>query len=176
MESFVPRLELHDPFGTELHERAARLVKGLFTVEFSLGEKLVGITDNLLFEGLGLQPRKPSARVACAYPPYAKRIVNGNGNVNCELLNKGSPYHPVPDVGLGAVAVYAGRITTYDADVVEHGGSIYKVAVEPPLGVGIDDAGSLVGYRLAVDHEDVAQLGHLSLGVVMVYYRLIVYH
>jgi len=42
--------------------------------------------------------------------------------------------------------------------------------------VGIDDAGSLVGYRLAVDHEDVAQLGHLSLGVVMVYYRLIVYH
>ena len=78
----MPRLELHDPFGTKLHERAARLVKGLFTVEFSLGEKLVGIADNLLFEGLGLQPRKPSARVACAYPPYAKRIVNGNGNAN----------------------------------------------------------------------------------------------
>ena len=160
----MPGLELLDTLGTKLHKGTASLLESLFLVEFGLGEELISIADNLFLESLRLQTRQASASVAGANPSYAGRIVNGNGNGdgdgNCELLNKGLPYHPVFNVWLGAVAVDAWSVATDYADVVEHGGGIDEVAIEMPLWMGIDYMDGLVSHLFAVNKQNTTQLRH----------------
>jgi hypothetical protein len=158
----VPSLEFFDTIGTKFYEGTASLLESLFPVEFGLGEELISIADNLFLESLGLQTRQTRTSVAGANPSYARRIVNGDGdgNVNCELLNKGFPYHPVLNIRLGAVAVDAWSVATDYADVVEHGGGIDEVAVEMPLRMGIDYMDGLVSHLFAVNKQNMTQLRH----------------
>ena len=59
-------------------------------------------------------------------------------------------------IGLGAEALYAGRVGAADAYVVEHGCLEYEIAVYFEL-QGVGDVKGLGGHAFGMGHEDVAQ-------------------
>ena len=71
------------------------------------------------------------------------------------------------DVGFGAVAVDFWGIAADDAQVVEHGGGLNKIAVETEFGVLVADAQRLVGHVAAVGEQQRFQFA-IALAIIMV--------
>ena len=108
--------------------------------------------------------REPRTRMTFAHP--------------CMLLHTFGSQHlgaqdAVTDVGLCAVTTDARRIALHNANVVQHGGLVHKLAVGTQLGMRVADAQSTLCHCLAVHHQYVHQVG--LLGVIFVN-NLFIYH
>ena len=141
--------EAPEPFLSELGEAMLCLTDGLLLLETCLGEELVGIADELFFEGFGqivllwqwqvlrndVLTRQSCSRVALTDPCVALQSL---------AAQHGCAKYSVTDIGLGAETFDSGRVATDDADIVEHGCLLYELTVERHFWVGINYSESLL--------------------------------
>ena len=64
---------------------------------------------------------------------------------------------PVKQIGRFAVAVYARCVGHEDADVVEHGGAVQKLAVEMQFGMAVGHSEGFSGHLAAMVKQQAAQ-------------------
>ena len=141
--------EAFDAFCAEFRQAPDHTFVVLRVVDAGLGEELVGITNYLLFQGLGQPTGQSGTRVA----------LGNSGVAGKALLTQHLPsYLPVTEIGFCAKALDAGSIAPDDADVVKHGGLEDEVLVEIEFGMGLTDSKCQVCHLTAVTEQDVLQL------------------
>lgn len=161
-EARVPAAEEADTLLPEAREAGLYLRGGALAQGVAFREKLVGIAHELFLKRLRLvnARRQRQAQLGHARRREARSGVTlthaGHGLVALAAHDAGAEV-AVEQVGLPAVAVYAGGVGEKYAHVVEHGGTLHKSGVEAQGGMGRAGRKGLAGHLAAVVQEQAAQ-------------------
>lgn len=172
LEHRCPAAELHDALGAKLLEAQGRLLDSPLAFGMALAVELVGVADDLLFEGLGHEVLFGERQTLLADVGHGEsgagvaladtRQTLAEGGVGGTLGRLAAQHlgaeAAVEEIGLAARAEDTGGIGLADADVVEHGGVFEKLAVGAQLGVTLCDGEGAVGHLTAVADEETAQI------------------
>ena len=168
---FSPSQELFHTLVAEFLQALGCFQNRQHTVGTRLGIEFVGIAHQLFLYVLWLKAWQTCARMALSYtgvtlPPLATQQFTTN--------------LAVADIRLRAVAKDGGGVTPADADIVEHGRLLYKLAVNAQFRMSVTNQQATVGDLPRVLHEQPPQVAVLRIVLVnnnlIIHFSLITFH
>lgn len=189
----MPRHKSLKPFIAELCKTSLCFFKCFLTVRVSLGIELVGIANNLFFQCHWQEVLMWQRKMlfdyfflcqASACMPFTDTHVRFHvtycHHVDLCFLYETSiiiqqicTNDAVADVWLFAEALYAGRITTTDADVMKHGGCFQKVWIHSHFGMGCTNLQCPLGDHRRMRNQNIPKL--VGFGIIIINYFVVVH-